>query len=81
LYATIGEYVEPERLSRVFGLFYTVGSVCGIAAPLGFGLLGDRFGVEAVMAVLGATILLTLPLAPRLRSQARERISASTGFR
>jgi MFS family permease len=81
LYATIGEYVEPERLSRVFGLFYTVGSVCGIAAPLGFGLLGDRLGVEAVMAVLGATILLTLPLAPRLRSQARERISASTGFR
>jgi MFS family permease len=81
LYATIGEYVEPERLPRAFGLFYTVGSVCGIAAPLGFGLLGDRFGVEAVMAALGAAILLTLPLAPWLRSQRRERISASTGLR
>ncbi len=67
LYATIGEYVRPERLSRAFGLFYTVGSVCGIVAPLGFGLLGDRFGVEAAIAALGATILLTLPLVALLR--------------
>jgi len=72
LYATIGEYAAPERLARAFGLFYTVGSVCGIAAPLGFGLLGDRLGVEAVMIGLGATILLTLPLVPGLQlSRAR----------
>lgn len=67
LYATIGEYVRPERLSRAFGLFYTVGSVCGILAPLGFGLLGDRFGVEVAIAALGGTILLTLPLVAVLR--------------
>jgi FSR family fosmidomycin resistance protein-like MFS transporter len=81
LYATIGEYVDPERLSRGFGLFYTVGSVCGIVAPLAFGLLGDRLGVQAVMGGLGTAILLTLPLVPLLRPQARERISASTGLR
>ena len=63
LYATIGEYVEPERLPRAFGFFYTIGSVCGIAAPLGYGLLGNRHGVEASIAVMGAAILLTLPLA------------------
>jgi MFS family permease len=67
LYATIGEYVRPERLSRAFGLFYTVGSVCGIAAPLAFGLLGDRLGVEVAIAALGGTILLTLPLVLALR--------------
>jgi len=67
LYATIGEYVRPERLSRAFGLFYTVGSVCGIAAPLGYGLLGDRLGVSSVFATLGGTILLTLPLVLLLR--------------
>lgn len=62
LYATIGEYVKPERLPRAFGFFYTIGSVCGIAAPLGYGLLGNRYGVEASIAVMGALILLTLPL-------------------
>ena len=67
LYATIGEYVRPERLSRAFGLFYTVGSVCGIVAPLAFGLLGDRLGVQVAIAALGGTVLLTLPLVAVLR--------------
>jgi MFS family permease len=67
LYASIGEYVRPERLSRAFGLFYTVGSVCAIAAPLAFGLLGDRLGVHVAIAALGGTILLTLPLVAVLR--------------
>jgi MFS family permease len=62
LYATIGEYVEPERLPRAFGFFYTIGSVCGIAAPLSYGLLGNRYGVEASIGVMGVLILLTLPL-------------------
>jgi len=67
LYASIGEYIRPERLSRAFGLFYTVGSVCAIAAPLAFGLLGDRLGVHVAIAALGGTILLTLPLVAVLR--------------
>ena len=66
LYATIGEYIEPERLPRAFGFFYTIGSVCGIVAPLGYGLLGNRYGVEASIAVMGVAILLTLPLTPLL---------------
>jgi MFS family permease len=70
LYATIGDYVRPERLSRAFGLFYTVGSVCGIAAPLGFGFLGDQLGIETAIAALGGTILLTLPLVAVLRPRA-----------
>lgn len=76
LYATVGEFVEPDRLPRSFGLFYTIGSVCGIAAPLGYGLLGDRFGLDTAIATMGATILLAIPLtallgpagAARLRS-------------
>jgi len=62
LYATIGEYVEAQRLPRAFGFFYTIGSVCGIAAPLGYGLLGNHYGVDASVAVMGAAILFTLPL-------------------
>jgi len=67
LYATVGEFVEPDRLPRTFGFFYTIGSVCGIAAPLGYGLLGDRFGVGAAIATMGVVILLAIPLAALLK--------------
>jgi len=67
LYATVGEFVEPDRLPRSFGLFYTIGSICGIAAPLGYGLLGDRFGVSTAIATMGVVVLLTIPLAALLK--------------
>ena len=67
LYATVGEFVEPDRLPRTFGFFYTIGSVCGIVAPLGYGLLGDRFGVDTAIATMGLLILLTIPLAALLK--------------
>ena len=70
LYATVGEYVEPDRLPRAFGLFYTLGSICGIAAPLGYGLLGDLQGVETSIAVIGIAIFLTIPLAALLKPTA-----------
>jgi FSR family fosmidomycin resistance protein-like MFS transporter len=67
LYATTGDLVEPDRLPRAFGLIYTLGSLCGIAAPLGYGLYGDHFGVAGAIAVMGTAILLTLPLCAVLR--------------
>ncbi|HUP95140.1 MAG TPA: MFS transporter [Burkholderiales bacterium] len=67
LYATIGDLVDKDRLSRTFGLFYTLGSLCGIAAPLGYGLLGDIAGVETAIAVVGIAVLMTLPLTAMLR--------------
>ena len=67
LYATIGDLVDKDRLPRAFGLFYTLGSLCGIAAPLGYGLLGDVAGVERSIATIGGAVLLTLPLCLALR--------------
>ena len=67
LYATIGDLVDKDRLPRAFGLFYTLGSVCGIAAPLGYGILGDIAGVQTAIACVGIAVLLTLPLALMLR--------------
>ncbi len=67
LYATIGDLVAPERLPRAFGLFYTLGSACGIAAPLGYGLIGDQFGVQTAIAIMGVAVLLVLPLCGVLR--------------
>jgi FSR family fosmidomycin resistance protein-like MFS transporter len=67
LYATIGDLVDKDRLPRAFGFFYTLGSICGIAAPLGYGFLGDVSGVETSIATIGCGVLLTLPLAAMLR--------------
>ena len=67
LYATIGDLVEQDRLPRVFGFFYTLGSLCGIAAPLGYGLLGDLSGVETTIGTIGIAVLFTVPLAAMLR--------------
>jgi len=67
LYATIGDLVEKDRLPRAFGLFYTLGSLCGIAAPLGYGFLGDVAGVDTAIGTVGLAVLLTVPLAAVLR--------------
>jgi MFS transporter, FSR family, fosmidomycin resistance protein len=62
LYATIGDLVDPDRLPRAFGLFYTINSVCGLIVPLVFGYMGDAFGVSTSIAICGALAFLTLPL-------------------
>jgi FSR family fosmidomycin resistance protein-like MFS transporter len=67
LYGSVGDLVEPERVSRAFGLFYTLGSACGVAAPLCYGILADQIGVRDTMFVLAAVVLLALPLCLVLR--------------
>jgi MFS family permease len=68
IYGTIGDLVEPDKLPRAFAMVYTVGAVCGIIAPLVYGLLGDAIGIEKTIAIAGGVVLLTLPLALVLRS-------------
>jgi MFS transporter, FSR family, fosmidomycin resistance protein len=67
LYATTGDLVDQDRLPRAFGLIYTLGSVCGIAAPLAYGLAGDHFGITTAIVLMGFAIFLTLPLCAMLR--------------
>ena len=67
LYGTIGDLVESERQSRVFGLFYTLGTFCGILAPLAYGALGDAAGIEVAIAVAGVAVFLAIPLCLVLR--------------
>lgn len=71
LYATIGDLVEEDRLPRAFGLFYTVGSICGLVAPIAFGVIGDALGVQYSIALAGLLVFLTLPLCLMLRPALR----------
>ena len=77
LYATLGDYVEKDRLARAFGFFYTLGSLCGIAAPLGYGLIGDLYGVETSMAIIGVAIFLTVPLAALMKPGTASRLKSA----
>jgi len=61
LYGTVGDLVEPERISRAFGLFYTVGSTCGVVAPLVYGVLADQVGVATTMLTIAGATLCCLP--------------------
>jgi MFS family permease len=73
LYATVGDLVDPERQSRAFGLFYTVGIGSAAIAPFLCGMLSDAYGVDNALRVLSACIFTTLPLcaalAPSLHPQ------------
>jgi FSR family fosmidomycin resistance protein-like MFS transporter len=62
LYATIGDVIDPDRLPRAFGLFYTINSVCGLIVPLIFGFIGDAFGVSISIAICGVLAFATLPM-------------------
>jgi MFS family permease len=61
LYGTVGDVVDQDKASRAFGLFYTLGSACGVIAPLAYGLIADHIGVPATVAAIGGVTLLCLP--------------------
>ncbi len=71
LYGTVPDLVAPERRSRAYGLFYTVGIGSGAAAPPLFGLLSDRVGVPMMLVALAALVAVTIPLAQVLRPSLR----------
>lgn len=77
LYGTIGDLVTSDRQSRAFGLFYTLTSVCSVAAPLVYGLLGDWIGIEVTLVFAGCLVLLTLPFTLALRPAITRRTSAA----
>ena len=82
IYGTVGDLVEPDKLPRAFGMVYTVGAVSGIIAPIVYGLLGDAIGIEKTIAIAGAVVFLTLPLALVLRAAISRPVKpAATGVK
>jgi len=67
LYGSVPELVEPEKRTRMFGIFYTGTIGSGAVAPALYGLVGDAVGVPAALMFVAGVGLLTLPLALVLR--------------
>lgn len=68
LYGSVPALVEPERRARAFGIFYTGTIGAGATAPMLYGVLGDRIGVNATLVTVAMVVLATIPLAFALRS-------------
>ncbi|HEU0215214.1 MAG TPA: MFS transporter [Stellaceae bacterium] len=67
LYGTVPELVPPERRQRAFSIFYTGGVGAGALSPVLYGAMSDLFSVPAMMMLVAAVVLVTLPLVWRLR--------------
>jgi MFS family permease len=67
LYGTVSEFIDPERLPRAYGLFYTLALSAGAAAPVVYGFLSDSTSLDQALIVIGMSVLLTLPLCLLLR--------------
>ena len=67
LYGSVPELVEPDKRTRMFGIFYTGTIGSGAVAPALYGLVGDALGVPTALMVVAGVCLLTLPLALVLR--------------
>jgi len=67
LYGTVPELVSPERRQRAFSLFYTGAIGAGAVSPALCGLASDAVDVPAMMVLIAAVVLTTLPLAWALR--------------
>ena len=69
LYAAAGELAHEERRARTFGLFYTVTTGAGAAAPVAVGALGDAVDLALSAAVVAVWVAAAVPIALALRSR------------
>ncbi len=67
LYGTVADLVLPARRSRAYGLYYTLSVGASALAPSLYGVVSDAAGVPATLGIVGAVVLLTVPLCLALR--------------
>ncbi|MEN8246115.1 MAG: MFS transporter [Thermodesulfobacteriota bacterium] len=72
LYGTVADFVNPSRVPRAFGLFYTVIISASAITPPMFGMLSDARGVSFTILIIAFVALVTLPLAFLLSGEMRK---------
>ena len=71
LYGTVPELSHPAKTEHAFALFYTGTIGAGAFAPVIYGFLGDRIGIQGATFATALTALAIYPLAIALRSRLR----------
>ena len=71
LYGSVGDFVDPQRQARAFGLFYTLAIGAGAVSPFFYGIISDRWGLLNCFGVMATSLFLLAPLffllSPRLK--------------
>jgi MFS transporter, FSR family, fosmidomycin resistance protein len=67
LYASVAELVHAERRARGYGLYYTATQLASALAPILYGLLADRVGLNTSLSVLAGATACIAPLAVVMR--------------
>jgi MFS transporter, FSR family, fosmidomycin resistance protein len=81
LYGTVPELSSTDRIERAFALFYTGTIGSGAVAPVIYGILGDKLGIDQATLATAMTVLAIMPLAfvlvPRLATNEQRSQSLS----
>jgi MFS transporter, FSR family, fosmidomycin resistance protein len=72
LYGTVPELTSAEGAESAFALFYTGTIGSGAVAPIVYGVLGDKLGIDAALIATATTALAICPLAFALASRLRQ---------
>jgi len=59
-YGMVADFVHKSRTARGFALIYASSSFASVGAPLGFGLIGDAYGIETALAAMAIVTLVSL---------------------
>ena len=69
LYGTVADFIDPHRVARAFGLFYTFVIAAAAVAPPIMGRVSDMLGVDNSIRLVGWIALSTVPMAVVLSRQ------------
>ena len=67
LYATVAEFVPPQRRGRLYGLYYTTNEGGTVTAPFVYGLIADLFSLKVSIVAMGLVTAAILPASLTLR--------------
>src|SRR5712691_4365914 len=72
LYAFAADLVDSSKRARGYGLFYTCVQLASAVAPLGYGVLADRLGLNTALVALGGATAAIAPLALALKVKTQD---------
>jgi MFS family permease len=67
LYATVADFVPPNRRARLYGFFYTTNEAGAVLAPIIYGVIADAYSLSTTMVIMGLATSAILPASLALR--------------